>query len=389
MRILFATSHPHLPQIAGGLQSSADETAKQLAKRGHEVTVFCGLTGEGALGLRHRMALKLTGQPVVHDTSQGYRTYRAWFPWTPEAVEDIARSVRPDVVVGQGGKAALLVQAFARHNVPGVLYHHDVEFNDFGCPLSALPPNTLFISNSNFTRSRVLEAFGHDSAVIFPLIERERYAVKSSGEAVVFINPHPLKGLDIAYAVAEHCRDIPFLFVEAWILTTEARSSLKLRLQSLPNVRLLPRTSDMREIYGRARFILAPSTCEEAFGRVIAEGHISGLPAVASDVGGLPESTGPGGMLVDPMGPVRSWVDAVRSMWDDRAAYERYARAALSYSNRAELDIEAQLDALEAVLLERARIGWNAPTGNFDAVATEAADFNYASEQETRRGDVA
>ena len=36
LRILFATTHPHLPQMAGGLQASTDETIRRLRARGHD-----------------------------------------------------------------------------------------------------------------------------------------------------------------------------------------------------------------------------------------------------------------------------------------------------------------------------------------------------------------
>src|SRR5262245_43056848 len=374
MRILFATSHPHLPQIAGGLQANTDEMANHLIKRGHDVSLLCGLTGDGLLGLRHRIALKLSRQPVVHDMSLGYSVFRAWFPWMSAVVEEVVRRARPTIMVAQGGKAALLVQAFARLRVPGVLYFHLVEFDDLGCPLSALSTETLFISNSNFTKSRIFDTFGIDSTVIFPLIEKKKYAVEPSRAAVVFVNPHPNKGVDIACSIAKRCNDIPFLFVESWTLAPH----VKQRLQRLPNVTYLQRTSDMRSVYARARFILAPSIWEEAFGRVVAEGHISGLPAVASDIGGLPESTGPGGLLVDPHGPIDPWVDAVRRLWDDRDVYESYARAALNYSKRAELDIAAQIHAFQAVLISGGCGGSHSAGRTFETAAEEDASSSIS-----------
>ena len=123
LRILFATTHPHLPQIAGGLQASTDETIRRLRARGHDARLLCGLTGEGLLGMRHRLFLKLSGIPVVQDRTSGYTVYRAWYPACPAAVAHVAREFAPDAVVAQGGGVAPLVRAFDTVGVPGLIHH--------------------------------------------------------------------------------------------------------------------------------------------------------------------------------------------------------------------------------------------------------------------------
>ena len=46
----------------------------------------------------------------------------------------------------------------------------------------------------------------------------------------------------------------------------------------------------------RHRFLLVPSTCEEAFGNVVLEGMACGCVPVVSNAGGLPEAVGPAGL---------------------------------------------------------------------------------------------
>jgi glycosyltransferase involved in cell wall biosynthesis len=75
---------------------------------------------------------------------------------------------------------------------------------------------------------------------------------------------------------------------------------------------------DMRRIYSRTGLLLVPSTWEEGFGRVVVEAQMSGIPAVASDRGGLPEAVGDGGVLLDPDAAISAWVDAVQRIWTDR-----------------------------------------------------------------------
>lgn len=353
LRVLYATGHPHLPQIAGGLQTSTHETMQLLAARGHEMRLLCGLTGAGLLGLRHRIGLKLTPRHIVTDSEPGYVTYRAWHPADAAVVGDIVADYCPDIVVAQGGDVVPLIQSFSAQSVPGVIHFRNVELPDMAGSLDALDPATGFISNSDFTRSRMHEAFGIDSIVVLPVVDAERYRTARDGTHVVFINPHPSKGVDIAVALAEACPDIPFLFVESWTLDGPDYQSMRARVAALPNVTYLSRTSDMRAIYARAAVMLVPSRWEEAFGRVVAEAQVSGIPSLASDIGGLPEAVGPGGILVAPDAPVSDWVNALRQIWDDPAVRLRLSTAALAHAARPELDTGWQISRLEDALYER------------------------------------
>jgi glycosyltransferase involved in cell wall biosynthesis len=156
--------------------------------------------------------------------------------------------------------------------------------------------------------------------------------------------------VDVALTVARRCPDIPFLFVKAWSLEDGEASRLMSQLRSMPNVTLLPSTDDMRKIYARTRLMLIPSKWEEAYGRIATEAQFSGIPAVATACGGLPEAVGPAGLLIDRDESDDVWVQAVRRMWDDRDEYERYSESAREYSRRSEIQFENQIDAWEAEL---------------------------------------
>ncbi len=352
LRILFATGHPHLPQIAGGLQASTDETMKGLIARGHDVRLLCGLTGAGSLGLRHRIALKLSRGATVSDGSAGYATFRAWHPPHPDVASAVLSAFPADVLLAQGGNTAELVATFGALGVPGVIYFRNVEFDDLRPLLPSLDRHTAYISNSHFTRSRAERDLGVSSTVIYPLIDADRYRVTPSGEKVVFINPHPSKGVSVACDLATLCPDIPFLFVEAWTLDGPEYDAIRARIRALPNVTLLPRTSDMAAIYAQARLVLVPSQWEEAFGRVVAEAQISGIPALASRIGGLPEAIGSGGILLPPDAPAHHWAAALRQIWDDPAEHAHLSQAATHHAART-MDKDRQLDLLEHLLRDR------------------------------------
>jgi glycosyltransferase involved in cell wall biosynthesis len=106
----------------------------------------------------------------------------------------------------------------------------------------------------------------------------------------------------------------------------------------------------MRAIYRRARIVLAPSRWEEAFGRIAAEAHVSGIPVIAAARGGLPEAVGEGGLLIDADAPIAVWVDTVRRVWSDGATYADLSANALVHAGRPALDRDAQIATLIAEL---------------------------------------
>ncbi|MCR9186205.1 MAG: glycosyltransferase [Halieaceae bacterium] len=163
------------------------------------------------------------------------------------------------------------------------------------------------------------------------------------------INPDPSKGGDIALELAAQCPDIPFLIQESWA-SNRHLVEMKNAAKKLSNVQWEPPKIDIRKAFSRAKIILAPSKWEEAWGRVVSEGQVSGIPAVASRIGGLPESVGAGGILVDVPSDISNWKVALRSLWDFPETYQKYSKAATDHANRPEAQPSYQAKLLCATL---------------------------------------
>ncbi len=352
MNILFATNNGYLPEFSGGVQSSTDYLARQTRKLGHDPAVFAALFGSGLFGLTARVKLKLGQSPVTRDLRLGYPVYRAWYP--AETVADVTRLTRPDVAVTQCHGSVELAAAFRRQGVPVVVYFRNVEFNELKGDPSQLE-GCSYIANSRFTQARYREAFGIESTVIPPLIERSEYAVKSRQRYVTFINPVEKKGFSKVLEIAAALPDIPFLIVEGWTLAQGQLADLSARLRHLNNVTFRRRTDDMREVYGLTKILLAPSQWEEAWGRVASEAHCSGIPVVGSARGGLPEAIGPGGTVLEHDAPASVWAGAIRDLWADESLYQMKSDAALAYSQRDDMQAEQQMKTFMSVLETAAR----------------------------------
>jgi glycosyltransferase involved in cell wall biosynthesis len=155
---------------------------------------------------------------------------------------------------------------------------------------------------------------------------------------LTFVSPVQAKGLYFAtglFAALGALRpDIPILVVEGRgsrlaVLSTPAD------LSRHPNLHFLPVTNDPRQIYAVTRAALVPSLAEPS-GRVAGEAIVAGVPVVAANAGGLPETLLDAGLLLPipprfgrgDMSPPSSaelapWLRAIVALWDDATFYER------------------------------------------------------------------
>lgn len=348
MRVLFATNHEYLPQRSGGSESSTHDLCNALIKANNQVGVLCCLNPTGYIGLVNRLKRRIMSQNFPKDQCMGYPVYRGWSP-VKNGIEETIGDFKPSVVVIQAGAPIELVKEFLAKKIPTVLYLRDVEFDKMGGSLFE-DSYLLYIANSSFTAKKTKQVFNISSHVIPPLVNPEKYRTSTTRRNVVFVCPFPQKGVEIALALAEARSDIPFVFVESWPLGDARFLELQKRTKSIGNVQLRRRVADMREIYRDAKLLLVPSICEEAWGRVVTEAHYSGIPVLASTSGGLPESVGSGGLLVNPDSSIDEWVDALSKLWDNESEYNAVTKDTLAFSQRYAIQETNIIDKLLSLL---------------------------------------
>lgn len=348
MRILFVTNRHFLPQAVGGAEWSTHLIAEGLKRLGHDVAVMCSIYPKDALGIRNRIARRVGRVKFPYDTGLGYPVYRGWDPI--KSFASVTADWRPDriVVIGAPPRAYELAVVSVELGYRTFYQVRDIAFDSHGGDISSVQELT-FIANSEFTRARIKEVLGRDSQVILPPIAPERCKVERPGKRVLMINPDPRKGGDAALSLAELCPDIPFLIQESWS-SNKTLVDMKRKARAFKNVLWKSPQMDMRNVYSQAKILLVPSRLEEAWGRVVSEAQVSGIPSIASRLGGLPESVGPGGVLVDVDADISTWEKTLRSLWDSTDIFNQYSKAAIAHAQRPEMRPSSQAKLLFQIL---------------------------------------
>lgn len=349
MRILFVTNHAYPPQRVGGAEFSTHDLCRTLLRRDVDVAVLATLMPWGSLHLRNRLVRRLLRRQASKDRGLGYDVYRAARP--AHALPEVLRRFRPDVAILHPDKAADLYQALRQARQASLVYLRDTEFQRLGFTPVA-EPGVGYVANSRFTAAAARAAFGLAMPSIPPLILHERYRTDVDGDEVLFVNPVPEKGVDLAFEIAALCPNRRFRFVEGWPLGDDAKAALQSRARALGNVVLHPTTPDMRLHYAKSRLLIAPSRWQEAWGRIVTEAQLNGIPVLATRIGGLPESVAAGGLLFEPAAPAADWAGSIERLFADPAAYAALSRRARERAQAPELSA----DELAKHLLEAARI---------------------------------
>jgi hypothetical protein len=338
MRLLFASPFPYLPDNTSGRETSTHALALRLRDRGIAVAVFAGLpeAAKGEAAPQH-----------VRDEMLGYPVYRAREPLL--SYGRVLDDWRPEIAILPFAEPAMALVALGiGAGVKAMLHVTNVDPRHAGLNLIA-HPDILLTACSPFTARRLDALHGAQVPVSLPLVEPDAYRVAPSGDAVLMVNPTLLKGVEIFFRLAEARPAIPFIAVESWDIDDQWRLILANRARALGNVALWPSTTDMRSAYARARLVLMPSIHEETYGRIAAEAQVSGIPALVSDRGALPETVGAGGLTVPIDAGIGAWIAALDRIWDP-AGHGSFAAAARAEAKRPERQPEAIVGDLLAVL---------------------------------------
>jgi len=153
-------------------------------------------------------------------------------------------------------------------------------------------------------------------------------------EVVGMINPSQVKGVKIFLQLAKALPDIKFAAWRSW----GADDSIEKQLEAVSNIELRPTCRNMEDAWKDIKVLLVPSLWLEAWGMVVVEAQLRGIPVISSDSGALPESklglapiipvnslTGEHdekGDYIVPDQDIMPWVTELESLMKDKKAYD-------------------------------------------------------------------
>ncbi len=190
---------------------------------------------------------------------------------------------------------------------------------------NALSAADLIISNSYYMKRVLKEWYNLNSKVVYPFIDLDKYKTELAENNILHVNAIEHKGIELTLNIAKK------LPKKNFIIVGYCSDKYIKKIKEIKNVEYYGYISDMKKIYSEVRLILMPSIWSEPFGRIPIEAGISGIPTIASNIGGLSESVGKGGILIDDFYNVDQWVEFVLSL-DDNKLYNKLSKKAIAHS---------------------------------------------------------
>lgn len=346
LKLLYVCARPGYPFLIGGSARVAHDLQLRLSRdHGVQCRMLCSFPPPEV----SEVPIESLLPPAEAAASVGIRAQRIerdrWemdlgYPLVVarDFADELARTLdawAPDVVVTQEVRELEVLRIAAAHGVPGVWYVHNVLDADPEPLQAAVALGARILVVSEFCRER-FAAHGIETTIVRPLVELDHYRVPldRSGR-LTLLHSAPMKGVWTFLQVAALLPDLPFQLVEGWPSGSEW-DRVQEAAALVPNVALWRSMSDVRPILATTRLLLVPSLCEEASPRVVREAQVSGIPAIVSARGGLPEVLGDGGVVVERYDDPDAWADAILEVVNDPARYDELSRRALAGATRPE-----------------------------------------------------
>ncbi len=326
MRILLAHNSLYYPSHGGGDKSNRI-LMEALAERGHEIQVVARL-GEFSEAAEARFLAALDGRNTQAEVNAGVARFShngvrvetlTRNPQMRAAFAAVVRDFDPDVILTSTDDPAQLLFEIAV-NAPRARVVHLVRATiavPFG-PDSSMQSERrtgllrradAIVGVSEYV-ARYIREYGRMPAVHVPISLMEPGEPPAVGRFdnshVTFGNPCAVKGIDIFLGLARCLPNLQFAAVPTWGTNQYDLS----RLQSQPNISIVPPVDNMDELFAQTRVLLVPSVWAEARSRIVPEAMLRGVPVMASNIGGIPEAK-LGVPYLLPVNPIRGYKPAV------------------------------------------------------------------------------
>lgn len=335
MKFIFATRRPSPPLFLGGAEITHNFLAEQLVKCGHAVT-FIGSLTDPNYPTKERYNYyynSLKNNKDVHFISENNNEFFYSYKGIdclalsqenilPILKELLIQKEKIDAVITSLEGSSDIIKLVKSNSVKTIGWLHS--FNAEGMEAIKGNPDML-LSTSQFIQKEVVKYSQIKNRVFYPGFQTVQ-PLKETGTFLTFINPVPEKGADFILSLAEKLPQQKFICVEGWYKNNDFYSKLR------KNMEYLPPQKDMIDIWKKTKILLVPSIVPEAFGRVIVEAHMYGIPVIAHNIGGISEAMNESSVLMNSM-HTHDWINSIEK-FSDLAYYKKSRIEALSAAQK-------------------------------------------------------
>ena len=359
VKILLAQTMEYLYGY-GGANKANRNMMEWFVKQGHECMVIMPETYmEGYEHYfiekqeKHEIEVSKNNNRLTAYTKDGVQAYmvKGEFRLIPFLNNKIAE-FQPDIIIISEEKTYVMMEEVCKLNIPTVYIAHSQPILPFGPEAFEQHPEAVdlyrnfdgIIAVSNYIKS-YFENYANIPAktIFFPSYGEGPYPYCGNFDNtyITAINPSALKGFPILVGLAKRFPGQKFLAVVTWGTREEEMEIMR----SIDNITIMNAVEDVNIIYKQTKVFLMPSLWGEAFGQVVVEAMLRGIPVMSSNIGGLPEAK-QGLDYILPVNPIRQyehsddmlhkgfkpvvpeqdiepWVEALDALIHDRDLYER------------------------------------------------------------------
>lgn len=317
--------HGYPPHLNAGAEMYTHNLNKFLVRQGHTITVlvppeYSGYSYSNSFleGVHISIADTKEERDALVEWSDVVLTHLDFTLITMEYI----RSYRPVVWIS--------------HNTFFEAYDY-INYND----------NSSIIYNSYAMQDIGSKIFKNNSFVLHPpsIVDKPYSILKpnpSKNKYITLINCNKNKGGFILKEIAKKMRNYHFIGVvgayDAQILDLP------------PNVKIVPQTNKIQEIYDQTKILIMPSLYE-SWGMTASEAMENGIPVVANKTFGLAENLGYAGTYC-PLDNIDRWVESIRLIYDNPEIYKIKSEQALTRAKEQKESGKKQLRNCESFLKE-------------------------------------
>ncbi len=339
------------PPDIGGSELSIHTACKYLIKRGHKVLVIAD---------ERRKSHYITENVPVY----GIPPIKLY-----NLMDELHNQYIFDVIITQLIYSPEALKWGNEKNIPTIYFIRNNQMKLDLSPSSPYHP-TILVANSKYILLKSKNRWDREIELIYPFIDLKKViSNKRKPMYITIINPLVIKGGKIFLDIVKNYPNRKFLAILGWT-GLRKRNSLEwdpiqwerialahndknvhppeeIDFSGIKNLKIKMADKNIRKIYQKTRLLLFPSQWDEAFGRCIVEALTSGIPVIASDVGGIRE-TGleKGGIILEKDISIEHWFRAIERL-DDPSLYKQVSQNALFDARK--YSLEEQIIKLENI----------------------------------------